>query len=190
MEEKRDYLVYDHFIVPVKLHYYGYTGNGIDTRKIKGGYKDTALQYYINQYGWDNISTTIVAEGLTINEAEQMEDQLIKEGWERGDCINKHRSGGEWKKDRRKCLQQYRKDHREELQNKAKEYYKDHREERQNKDKERYDKLMSTPEGKIYYRVKTFNKRHPDQIKETPLEAKQKYLQWGYIPDYIKSDDL
>lgn len=51
-------------------------------------------------------------------------------------------------------------------------------------------KQRSTPEGKIYNRVCAFNHYHPDQIKETPLEAKQKYLQWGYIPDYIKSDDL
>lgn len=51
------------------------------------------------------------------------------------------------------------------------------------------DKIRrSKPERKIYNRVYQFNLTHTPI--ETPSEAKQKYLQWGYIPDYIKSDDL
>lgn len=42
------------------------------------------------------------------------------------------------------------------------------------------------PENKIYSRVSSFNYRHPELAVETPLEAKRKYLEYGYIPTYIK----
>lgn len=161
-------LVYDHFIVPVKLHYYGYTGNDVDTRKTKG-YKRTALELYINQYGWDNISTTIVTEGLTKKEAELLENKLIKEGWKRGDCINRKASGG------------YKRDNPKEYD---KQYYEEHRDER----KEYYKQVLSTQESKIYKRVQNYNRNHT--TIETPMEAKNKYLEYGYIPSYIKNDDL
>lgn len=48
----------------------------------------------------------------------------------------------------------------------------------------------STPEGKIYYRVSNYNNYHPNKAIETPAEAKRKYLDFGYIPNYIKHDDL
>lgn len=51
-------------------------------------------------------------------------------------------------------------------------------------------KRNATPERKIYKRVSSFNRRHPDLAIETPLEAKTKYLETGYIPTYIKHDDL
>lgn len=41
---------------------------------------------------------------------------------------------------------------------------------------------------KIYKRVCNYNCTHTPI--ETPLEAKQKYLEYGYIPSYIKNDDL
>ena len=50
--------------------------------------------------------------------------------------------------------------------------------------------LRLTPGGRIYYRVHSFNHDHPDLAIETPLEAKRKYLESGYIPQYIKHDDL
>lgn len=49
---------------------------------------------------------------------------------------------------------------------------------------------LATPEGKIYQRVRDFNRRHPDLATETPMEAKLKYLESGYIPRYIKRDDI
>lgn len=49
---------------------------------------------------------------------------------------------------------------------------------------------LSTPAGKIYNRVNAFIQRHPELAYETALEAKRKYLATGYIPNYIKNDDL
>ncbi len=95
----------------------------------------------------------------------------------------------------------YRECHREELNAKSKRYYElhsaernaycskyreDHREELKLKRKSKNSK----PEWKIYNRVSSFNKRHPDLAVETPMEAKAKYLETGCIPDYIKRDDL
>ena len=227
MEEIRDNLVYDRFIIPVKLHYYGYTDD-IDNRRQ---YKTTALQYYIDQYGWDNINTTIVTEGLTKREAELLENKLIIEGWERGDCINKQRSGGvcrdnpkeyikkyyqdnkdeisrkrkiyegEHKDEISKRQKKYREEHKEEIQNlrkcyydsnkeellsKSNDYYKEHKENRLDYAKQR----NSTSEGKIYTRVNAFNRDHPERKLITPLEAKEMYILTGYIPNFIKNDDL
>lgn len=231
-------IVYDRFIVPVALHYYGITNN-LEGRKQ---YKTTSLQQYIDQYGWENINTTIVAEGLTRKEAELLEDKLIKDGWENGDCINKQGSGGykrdnekeynhklyqdnieeikkrhsrynqehkdelkeyhkQYRQDHKEKINQYYQDHKderreyykqycqnnkEELKEKAKEYYNNNKEEI----KEKYKQRRSTIDGKIYSRVTNFNRSHPDRMIETALEAKQKYLETGYIPNYIKSCDL
>lgn len=197
MEEKRDYLVYDRFIVPVKLHYYGYTDFDVDYRK-QCGYNCTVLQQYIDEYGWDNISTTIVTEGLTKKEAEVLENELIKEGWERGDCINKQGSGGEWRDNPVECQKQYREAHKEEkkqyMKQYNKQYYKDHKEELRESRKQyreehkeeisQYEKQRnSTPARKIYDRVKNYNRHHRMII--TPMEAKDMYELTGYIPTFL-----
>ena len=84
------------------------------------------------------------------------------------------------------------------------EYYQMELEQQKERQKDKYEndqewrenhkKIMrnriSTSEGKIYNRVNAFNHDHPDRAIETALEAKNKYLQTGYIPDYIKNNDL
>lgn len=246
MEEKRDNLVYKRTVVPVGLHYYGITKDL--ERRDDLGYKRTSLQPYIDTYGWNNISTTIVVDGLTRKEAELLEDKLIKEGWERGDCINKQGSGGLWRDNRKEYTKQYNLTHKEERneysrqyrqlhlvevkekdKQHSKKYREEHREEiklkqkKRNKNrmkwrKEYYNKTKehkmeyakeyrktesgkiatrkatakqrSTTVGKIYNRVSSFNTYHPDRKLITPLEAKEMYLLTGYIPSYIKNDDL
>lgn len=194
MIEDRNSLVYDRFIIPVELHYYGITD---DLKRRGKNYKDTSLQQYIDEYGWDNINTTIVAEGLTRKEAEQLEDQLIREGWEKGYCVNWQGSGGEWRDNPSEYGKKQYQHNREEKLEYRRQYYKEHKEEKHKyyqdniQHKKDYDKQRcSTPDGKIYYRVKSFNRRHPDSKTETPKEARQKYLETGYIPSYIKNNDL
>lgn len=235
-------IVYDRLVVPVGLHYYGITVN-LESRKQ---YKTTSLQQYINEYGWDNINTIIVAEGLTRKEAELLEDRLIKEGWERGDCINKQGSGGEsrdnpveyhhkqyqdnieevkkrhsrynqehkddlkeyhkqYRQDHKEEINQYYQDHKEEIKEYRKQYYDEHRDEilenrkqyyQEHKEgKKQYNKLynkqrLSTPAGKIYNRVNNYNKYHPDRMIITAMEAKDMYELTGYIPNFIKNNDL
>lgn len=171
-------------ITPDGMFYIGYSGKRYcSERWYKSNYKSTSLQPYIEKYGWENIRKVVLCYNLTEDQALLLEDLLIQEARKGGWCINDRRSGGnrqtEWRKERVELKREY-----------DKQYRLIHTEEKRIKNKQRYDILMSTPEGKIYYRVKTFNKRHKDLKIETPLEAKQKYLQRGYIPDYIKNDDL
>lgn len=56
-----------------------------------------------------------------------------------------------------------------------------------NKDK---NSKLNTPEMRIYTRVSAFNRLHPDRIVETPLEARERYIAEGYVPDYIKNNDI
>lgn len=109
----------------------------------------------------------------------------------------------EHKEERKEYNREYRE--RQESKEKQRERNRRYREKPETKEKERLyqqqperkkykndwqKEFRKTPQGKIYGRVKHFNDRHPDKKIETPAEAKQKYLDWGYIPDYIKNDDL
>ena len=85
-------------------------------------------------------------------------------------------------------FKQYNKEHSVERSEQHKQYYQEHKEKIKEKSKINGKIYRSTPEGKIYERVKTYNRTHTPI--ETPLEAKRKYLESGYIPDYIKSNDL
>lgn len=207
-------------ITPDGMFYIGCSGMPPEERWKKNLYKDKSVWKYIEQYGWENIRKVILCDDLTKLQALELEDLLIIEVRKGGWCINQRRSGLIKKKDKhnytiqhnrlyyqthkeevRRYNKQYKEEHKEELKEKSKEHRENNRKLLCEKQKEYYKKhtterieyakkWRSTPEGKIYGRVYSYNRKHPDQIKETPMEAKQKYLQWGYIPDYIKSDDL
>lgn len=96
---------------------------------------------------------------------------------------------------------EYRDEHLEEYKEYCKEYYEDHKDEMKQRAKKYYQEnkeavieksrvRRSTPEGKVYERVRAFNRRHPDLAVESPLEAKKRYLEQHIIPDYIRQDDL
>ena len=193
--------VYGH-ITPDGKIYIGYSGRKhCSQRWHPTQYKRKSLEPYIEKFGWNNIKHIVFKDGLTIEQALQLEDLLITQATIDGWCINKRGSGGEWRKNPKKYYKQwwesnkekqaeknkkYRDSHKEELQEKSKQYYQEHIIERRKFDKQR----NSTPERKIYIRVKTYNYYHPDKMIEAPLEAKQKYLETGYIPNYIKNNDL
>lgn len=210
-QETSGYWVYAH-TAPNGMYYIGISKRHPYQRWDKSRYKSSALAPYIEQYGWNNIQHKVLIDGLTKEQAEQWEDRIIQALSMNGLCINKHRSGGYARDDKKAYMKQYNEDHKEE----RKQWYEDHKEEykarqkRYNEDhkeelkaysKQWYEdhkeelktynkQLRSTPEGKIYNRVKAYNQYHPNEAIETPMEAKQKYLQWGYIPAYIKNDDL
>ena len=152
---------YGHIVVPEKLIYIGSSDEPECCKRWNpSGYRKTELYPYIEKCGWDNIKHIVFKDGLTPKQAEQLEDLLITQAKIDGWCINKRGSGGEA---------------RDNLKNYQIEVNK---------------KRLSTPEGKIYNRVHRYNEYHPDRKIETPLEAKNKYLEYGYIPSYIKNDDL
>lgn len=176
-------------ITPDGMFYIGCSGRKYCCERwVVSRYITTSLKPYIEKYGWENIRKVVLCDGLTEMQARQLEDLLIQEATNSGFCINKERSGGEWGSNRKKKEKEHNKkyyaDHLEYFKTHNEEYYKEHKEERCNYAKQR----RSTIEGKIYTRVHNYNRYHTPI--ETPQEAKQKYLEWGYIPDYIKNDDL
>ena len=75
------YIVYKHTCPNGKV-YIGITGTAFETRCGKGGYnykKNTFFYRAIEKYGWNNIRHEILFTGLTKEEAEQKEIELIAE---------------------------------------------------------------------------------------------------------------
>ena len=72
------YTVYKHTSPSGKI-YIGITKQKVQDRWKKGkGYKGQVFELAIKKYGWGNIIHEIIYEGLTKNEAEKIEIDLIK----------------------------------------------------------------------------------------------------------------
>ena len=80
METNNSYCIYCH-IVPNDKKYYGYTSQKPEHRWGKNGrgYKNN-IDFYndIIFYGWDSIEHIVIAKGLTKDEAEWIEEELIR----------------------------------------------------------------------------------------------------------------
>ncbi len=81
-------------IFPNTMYYPGISSQQPCDRWQPSHYNTTSARIYIEQFGWENVEHVIVADGLTKEEAEQLENQLIQEGKRDGLCINKNDSGG------------------------------------------------------------------------------------------------
>lgn len=163
---------YGHIVIPVKLIYIGSSDQPkCHYRWNPGGYKGTELYPYIEQYGWNNIKHIVFKDGLTPKQAEQLEGLLIAQATIDGWCINKYKSGI----NARDSIKEYHK-----------QYYKQHKKQFDKRNKKR----LSTSEGIIYNRVSAYNQYHQDSKIITPSEAKEMYILTGYIPNFIKNDDL
>ena len=164
---EKNYVVYQH-VTPDGLYYFGQTNN-IKRRWSNNGaeYKTTALQPYIEKYGWENIQHIVLFRDQTKEDALWIENFLIETAREDGVCINKNRSGLISKEegyDKKKSKQYYEtnkgqvqerhKQYRVDNKDKIKQYYE------QNKDKRREYQRQ-------YYQRKKLEK----QLKEL-----------GYIP--------
>jgi hypothetical protein len=117
------YCVYVHSMLG--LDYFGSTGDDLSKRWNPSDYKTTTLQPYIEMVGWDNIEHRVIKDGLTEDEVIELENKLIKTGWEFGTCINKQLA-----KKQKEYSKQYYKSHRKERIEYSKKYYETHRKER------------------------------------------------------------
>ena len=176
--------------------YYAGVSKNVKNRWQAGHYKESSILPYIEKYGWENIEHAVVVDGVDIETALRMEDTLILLYRGFGRCINKNRSGLIWKKNK-ECKKIYKENKGQEWVERQRQIDKEyHRKKRSNdleyveRERQRMRDKYNTPEGKIYDRVKGFNRHHPDKVIETPLEARDEYLEYGYIPDYIKNDDI
>ena len=174
--EKKTYSVYVHR-TPDGRYYTGVTNN-IKNRWHPSQYQNNSLWPYIEQYGWDNIEHSVVFVTNCKEDALRTEDRLICFYHSIGRNINNRRSG----LIRAGNKKSYCRELRRELYHNCADYRKRAIESDQRRN--------STTPRKIYNRVTNHNRNHPDKAVETPLEAKRKYLENGYIPTYIKNDDL
>ena len=154
---ENNYSVYQH-VTPDGMYYFGQTQN-VERRWSNNGaeYKRTALQPYIEKFGWDNIKHIVLFRDQTRENALFIEDFLITTAQEDGVCINKQRSGLISKEegyDQQKSKQYY-----EQNKDKRRKYQRDYRE--QNKDKRReYDRQR-------YQRKKL--EKQLKEVETTPL---------------------
>lgn len=200
-EKLKDWWVYI-IKTPNGFYYVGYSGKPFTNKRWrKSLYKRTALQPYIEQFGFNNLEKIVIKDGLTEIEAVKLEKYLISLYYVIGRCINKQSSGWSYKNNPQEYKKVWAEEHKEELKKRYKANYQKHKEELKEKRrlyrqshkeeiKQWRDNFKVKPENLIYNRVHNFNYKHPDKIIETPKEAKQKYLETGYIPSYIKNDDI
>lgn len=177
--EKKTYSVYVHKVETENGPYY-YTGVSDDPKKRwrpSGYIKCSKFYEYIQQYGWENIEHAVIADGLSNGKGREIEDMLICMYTSLGRCLNRRRSGHI--STDKIAYEHIRMTNDNEYADRQREINKLYKR-----------RVLETPAGKIYNRVKNYNHQHPDRMTETALAAKRKYLESGYIPDYIKNDDL
>ena len=157
---KKLYIVYVH-ITPDGMHYYGVSNNHKCRWDSNGiHYRDTSLQPYIEKYGWENIQHKVLFENLSYDVALKIEDSLILSGWEKGNCINKRRSGNVSKDV--DYIREYQREYHREYQRKNREYQREYQREYYQKNREKKKEYK-----RQYYR----RKKEEKQLKEL-----------GYIP--------
>ena len=137
---ENNYSVYQH-VTPDGLYYFGATSN-VERRWRNNGaeYKRTALQPYIEKFGWDNIQHIVLFREQTRENALWIEDFLIETAREDGVCINKQRSGLISKEEgyQQRQSNQYYETNKGRVQERHKQYYQQNREKEIEQRKQRY----------------------------------------------------
>ena len=169
---ENNYSVYQH-VTPDGMYYFGQTQN-VERRWRNNGalYKGTALQPYIEKFGWDNIKHIVLFKDQTKENALWIEDFLITTAREDGVCINKNRSGNVSKEEGYELEQRrlrYQKNREKELEQNL-EYYQKNRDEILEQRRLRYQKNR---EKKLEYQRQRYQRKKLEkQLKEvetTPL---------------------
>lgn len=171
------------------MYYAGVTKQQLSKRWQPSRYENCQMFFRkIEEYGWDNIEHAVIVDGLERADAKKIEDKLICFYRSIGQSLNIRRSGliYEDKEYISEYNKTYHKEHSGDIYLRKKMYRKNNAE----KCREQAKNYRHSNCGKIYYRVFDLNRRHPDRAVETPMEAKLKYLDSGYIPQYIKHDDI
>ena len=193
----KKYVVYEH-ITPDGMYYFGQTQN-VERRWSNNGaeYKRTALQPYIEKYGWENIQHIVLFRDQTKEDALWIEDFLITTAREDGVCINKQRSGlvskeegynqdrkqkyYEQNKDkiRKQRQQRYQKNREKELEQRRQRYQKNREKELEYYQKNREKRLE---QSRQYYQ------KNRDEINERRRQRyqrkkeKKQFKEFGCLP--------
>ena len=146
---ENNYSVYQH-VTPDGMYYFGQTQN-VERRWRNNGaeYKGTALQPYIEKFGWENIQHIVLFKDQTRENALWIEDFLITTAQEDGVCINQRRSGlvskeegysQEYYEKNKGQVQERQKQYYEKNKDKKQQYYQKNREKRLEQRRQRYQK--------------------------------------------------
>ena len=165
MQDKleNNYSVYQH-VTPDNMYYFGQSQN-VEKRWSNNGslYKRTALQPYIEKFGWDNIQHIVLFREQTRENALWIENFLIETAREDGVCINKNRSGNISKEEG------YSQEYYEQNKDKFKEYYE------QNKDKIREYQQEYCQKNKD--KKQDYDKQYYEENKDKKLKYQQEYYE-------------
>ena len=168
---KNNYSVYQH-VTPDGMYYFGATSN-VERRWSNNGaeYKRTALQPYIEKFGWDNIQHIVLFENQTKENALWTENFLIETAREDGVCINKNRSGLISKEEGydKKQSKQYYETNKGQVQERHKQYYETNRDEMLEQSRQYYQKNR---EKKLEQSRQYYQKN-----REKELEWRRQYYQ-------------
>ena len=188
---ENNYTVYQH-ITPDKMYYFGATQN-VERRWRNNGaeYKRTALQPYIEKFGWDNIQHIVLFKDQTKENALWIEDFLITTAQEDGVCINKQRSGlvskeegysREYYETNKEQIREQKQQYYEQNKDKFKEYYETNKEQireqkqqyyEQNKDK-RKDYLEQNKDKIRKQRQQRYQKNRDKELKQSRQRYQRK----------------
>ena len=198
---ENNYSVYQH-VTPDGMYYFGQTNN--IKRRWEGngkGYKGTALQPYIEKYGWDNIKHIVLFRDQTKENALWIENFLIETAREDGVCINKNRSGlvskeEGYNQDRNQKYYEQNKDRiRERQREYNREYYEQNKDKRkdyleQNKvkiRKQRQQRYQKNREKELEQRRQRYQKNREKELEQRRQRYQRKkeekqFKEFGCIP--------
>ena len=195
IQMENNYSVYQH-VTPDGMYYFGQTSN-IKRRWRNNGaeYKRTALQPYIEKFGWDNIQHIVLFKDQTKENALWIENFLIETAREDGVCINKQRSGliskGEgYDQDRN---QKYYETNKGQIQERHKQYYETNKGQISEQKKQYYEtnKEQILEQQKQYYETnkdkkREYNRQYREQNREKYNEYQRQYRKHKKLEKQLK----
>ena len=179
----KKYVVYQH-VTPDGMYYFGQTQN-VERRWRNNGalYKGTALQPYIEKFGWDNIKHIVLFRDKTKEDALWIEDFLITTAQEDGVCINQRRSGLVSKEEgyRQQKSKQYYEQNKEQILEQQQQYYeqnkdkfKEYYEQNKQQKREYQQQYREQNKDKIREHKREYRQQNKDKIREYQREYRQR----------------
>ena len=188
---KNNYSVYQH-VTPDGMYYFGATQN-VERRWEGNGrlYKRTALQPYIEKFGWENIQHIVLFENQSKENALWIEDFLITTAQEDGVCINKQRSGlvskeegyqqqiskQYYQKNKEQILEQ-RREYREQNRDKIKQYYEQNKDKFREQNRDKIKQYYETNKEHIREKQQQYYEQNKDKWKEYRERNKDKIREY------------
>ena len=151
------YWVYSLYVPSIDSYYIGYSGRKeCSERWLKNRYKRSSLEPYLDE--WQDIIKTVIKDGLTKEQAVQLEDELIIEYTKESKCINSKRSGWIAKNDKNVYAIELYKTNEE------------FREKRKKRERERYHKNMLNEEFREKERKRSRERRAKKKLEKQQQE--------------------